>query len=181
MSTLTPPSAAKSWETTTTTTTMATTIASPTTIESTGAATVLVPHGAELPLPPPSPAADSTLSPLSDPALSANAPTHAPSNATDAPTYASFFVLGRGWRDDGADGIVVIGGNGGARSNVHRGRRGSADDYGDADCDDILCLTKLYLIFIYIYHYVDRANHAFGGPNHDDSVRVNALTTTPTP
>ena len=38
-------------------------------------------------------------------------------------------------------------------------------------------LTKLYLIFIYIYHYVDGANHAFGGPNHDDSVRVDAPTT----
>jgi hypothetical protein len=135
----TPPSAAKSRETTTTTTTMATTIASPATLELTGAARVLVPHGAELPPLPPSPAADSTLSPLpSDPAPSANAPTHAPSNATNAPTYASFFVLGRGRRDEGADGIVV-GGGGGAHGDVHRGRRGSADDYGDTDCDDILC------------------------------------------
>ena len=140
MATPTPPSAAKSRETTTTTTTMATTIASPATIESMGAARVLVPHGAKLPPLPPSPAADSTLSPLpSDPAPSANAPTHAPSNATDAPTYASFFVLGRGRRDDGADGIVVVGGGGGAHGDVHHGRRGSADDYGDADCDDILC------------------------------------------
>ena len=134
---LTPHSAAMLQETVMT---MTTTIASPVMIESTGAnTTVLVPHGAELPPPPPLPAADSTLSPLlSDPALSANALTHAPSNATDAPTYASFFVLGRGRRDDGADGIVVVGG-GGAHGDVHRGRRGSADDYGDADCDDILC------------------------------------------
>jgi hypothetical protein len=140
MATPTPPSAAKSRETTTTMTTMATTIASPATIESTGAARVLVPHGAKLPLLPPLPAADSTLSPLpSDPAQSANAPTHAPSNATNnAPTYASFFVLGRGRSDDGADGIVV-GGGGGAHGDVHRGRRGSADDYINADCNDILC------------------------------------------
>ena len=173
MATLTPPSAAKSRETTTTMTTMATTIPSPATIESTGAARVLVPHGAKLPPLPPSPAADSTLSPLpSDPAPSANAPTHAPSNATNAPTYASFFVLGQGRRDDSADGIVVIVGSSGAHGDVHRGRRGSANDYGD---------TKLYLIFIYIYHYVDRATHAFGGPNHDDSVRVDAPTTTHTP
>jgi hypothetical protein len=81
------------------------------------------------------------MSPLpSDLAPSANAPTHAPSNATDAPTYASFFVLGRGRRDDGADGIVGgSGGGGGAHGDVHRGRRGSADDYGNGDCDDILC------------------------------------------
>ncbi len=117
----------------------------------------------------------------SDPAPSANVPTHAPSNATDAPTYASFFVLGCGQRDDSADGIVVVVGDGGTRGDFHRGRRGSAKDYGDADCDDILCLNKLYLIFIYIYHYVDRANHAFGGPNHDDSVCAYAPTTTPTP
>ena len=139
MATPTPPSAAKLRETTTTTMTMATTIASPATIESMGAARVLVPHGAKLPPLPPSPAADSTLSPLpSDPAPSANAPTHSPSNATDAPTYASFFVLSQGRRDNGADGIVV-GGGGGAHGDVHRGRRGSANDYGDADCDDILC------------------------------------------
>ena len=117
----------------------------------------------------------------SDPAPSANAPTHAPSNATDAPTYTSFCILSQGQRDNSPDRIVVSGSNGGVCGDVHRGRRGSTDDYGDADCDDILCLTKLYLIFIYIYHYLDPANHAFGGPNHDDSVRVDAPTTTPTP
>ncbi len=139
MVTPTPPSAAKSRETTTTMTTMATTIALPATIQSTGAARVLVPHGAKLPSLPPLPAADSTLLPLpSDPAPSVNAPTHAPWNATDAPTYASFVVLGRGRRDDGAAGIVV-GGSGGAHGDIHCGRRGSANNYGDADCDDILC------------------------------------------
>ena len=51
----------------------------------------------------------------------------------------------------------------------------------DADCNDILGLTNLYLIFIFIYHYVHCANHAFGGLNHDDSVRMEAPTTTPTP
>ena len=135
----TPPSATKLREMTTTMTTMATTIASPATIESAGAARVLVPHGAKLPPLLPLPAADLTLSPLpSNPAQSVNAPTHAPSNATNAPTYASFFVLGRGRRDNGADGIVV-GGGGGAHGDVHRGHRGSADDYGNADCDNILC------------------------------------------
>ena len=90
-------------------------------------------------------------------------------------------VLGRGKRDDGADGIVIVGGDGGTRGNVHCDRRGAAADDGDADCNDILCLTKLYLIFIYIYHYIDCANHSFGGPNHDDSVCVDAPTTTPAP
>ena len=119
---------------------MATTIASPATIKSTGAARVLVPHGAKLPPLPPLPAADLTLSPLpSNPAPSANAPTHAPSNATDAPMYGSFFVLSQGRRDDGADGIVVVGGSGNAHGDVHRGRPDCADNYGDAHCDDILC------------------------------------------
>jgi len=52
------------------------------------------------------------------------------------------FVLGRGRRDDSADGIVVVGSNGGARGDVHRGRRcaaAAADDAdGNAD-DDIVC------------------------------------------
>ena len=139
MATPTLPSAAKSRETTTTTTTMATTIASPATIKSTGAARILVPHGAKLPPQPPSLAADLTLLPLpSNLAPSANAPTHAPSNATNAPTYTSFFVLGQGRRDDGADGIVVVVSGSSAHGDVHRGRCGSADDYGDADCNDIL-------------------------------------------
>jgi hypothetical protein len=36
---------------------------------------------------------------------------------------AFVFVLGRGQRDDSADGIVVVGSDGGARCDVHRGRR----------------------------------------------------------
>jgi hypothetical protein len=60
------------------------------------------------------------------------------------------FVLGQGQRDNSADGIVVVGGGGGARGNVHPGRRGAADDCGDADCNNILCLTKL-LSNIYLY------------------------------
>ena len=64
---------------------------------------------------------------------------HAPLYATNALTYASFFVLGQGRRDDGADGIVIVGGGGGAHGDVLHGRRGRADDYGNADCDDILC------------------------------------------
>ena len=140
MATSTPPSATKSQETTTTTTTIATAITLPATIKLMGAVRVLVPHGAKLPPLLPLLAADLTLLPLpSNLAPSANAPTHAPSNATDALTYASFFVLGRGRRDDGTDGIIIIGGGGGAHGDVLRGRRGRADNYGDADCDDILC------------------------------------------
>jgi hypothetical protein len=51
------------------------------------------------------------------------------------------FVLGQGRRDDSVDGIVVVGSNGTARGNVHRGCQCSAaaaaDVYGDAD--DIVC------------------------------------------
>ena len=60
------------------------------------------------------------------------------------------FVLGRGWRDDSADGIVVVSSDGGARGDVHRGRRCAAaarDDTAndtananaDGDADDIVC------------------------------------------
>ncbi len=41
------------------------------------------------------------------------------------------FVLGRGWRDDGADCVVV--GNSSARGNVHRGHRGADEAEGDAE------------------------------------------------
>ncbi len=74
----------------------------------------------------------------SGPVPSANVPTHVPSNATDAPDVR-VFVLGRGQRDDGADGIVIGGGNGGACGDVCRGRRGADNNYGSADCNDILC------------------------------------------
>ena len=59
------------------------------------------------------------------------------------------FVLGQGWRDDSADGIVVVSSNGGARGNVHRGRQcvaaaakdATADNTADAngDVDNIVC------------------------------------------
>jgi hypothetical protein len=60
------------------------------------------------------------------------------------------FVLGQGWRDDSAD-IVVVGSDGGARGDVHRGRRCAASTGNDAadddtananvigDADDIIC------------------------------------------
>ncbi len=101
------------------------------------------------------------------------------------------FVLGRGRRDDSANDIAFVGSKGRARGNVYHGRRCAAaandntanDDTTDADgnADNIVLQTKLNLIFIYIYHYIDRSNHAFGGPNHDDSVRVDVPTHTPTP
>ena len=45
------------------------------------------------------------------------------------------FVLGRGQREDGADGIVV--GNSGAHGNVHHGRSGAYNAKGNAD--NIIC------------------------------------------
>ena len=61
------------------------------------------------------------------------------------------FVLGRGWRDDSADGIIVVSSDGGARGDVHRGRRfaatagnntandDTADANGDGNADNIIC------------------------------------------
>ncbi len=61
------------------------------------------------------------------------------------------FVIGRGQRNDSADGIVVVGSDGGARGDIHRGRQCAAaanddisdDDIADADADgngdDIVC------------------------------------------
>jgi hypothetical protein len=45
------------------------------------------------------------------------------------------FVLGQGWRDDGADCIVV--GNSGACGDVHHGRRNA--DKAEGDSDDTIC------------------------------------------
>ena len=88
--TLAPPSATRLRGTTTTMTTMATMIASPATIESTGAATIFMPHGAELPSPPPSPAVDLTVSLLlSCLGPSAKVLMQAPSNTTNAQTHES--------------------------------------------------------------------------------------------
>jgi hypothetical protein len=55
------------------------------------------------------------------------------------------FVLGQGWRDDSANGIVVVGSDGAARGDVHRGRRlanaadDNADGNADGNADDIVC------------------------------------------
>ena len=61
------------------------------------------------------------------------------------------FVLGRGWRDDSVNSIVVVGSDSGARGDIHRGRRcaaatrnnaadnDTADANGDGDADDIVC------------------------------------------
>jgi hypothetical protein len=57
------------------------------------------------------------------------------------------FIIGRGWRDDSANGIVVFGRDGGARGEVHRGCQctvaanedaadnDTADSSADADAD----------------------------------------------
>ena len=63
-----------------------------------------------------------------------------------------FFFLGQGWRDNGTNGIVVVGSDGGAHGDVHRGCRGALandgndnnndtanDDGAVGNADDILC------------------------------------------
>jgi len=56
-------------------------------------------------------------------------------------TDIRIFVLGRGWRDDSVDSIVVFGSDGVAHGDVHRGRRcaAAANDDADGDADDIVC------------------------------------------
>jgi hypothetical protein len=61
------------------------------------------------------------------------------------------FVIGRGRRDNSANGILVVGSHGGARGDVHRGRQcaatadhdaaadNTADANGDSNADDIVC------------------------------------------
>ncbi len=66
------------------------------------------------------------------------------------------FVIGRGWREDSTEGIDVVGSNGAARGDVHRGPQcataanndAAADDTTDedtadadanGDCNDIVC------------------------------------------
>ena len=51
------------------------------------------------------------------------------------------FVLGQGRREDSANGIVIVGSDGGARGDVHRGRRcaATANKDADGDADDIVC------------------------------------------
>ena len=51
------------------------------------------------------------------------------------------FVLGRGWRDDSVDSIIVVGSDGVDRGDVHRGCRCAAAANNDANgnTDDIVC------------------------------------------
>ncbi len=128
---LTPSTAATSRETTTATTAMTTmtimktktTIASPATIELTGAA-VLVPHLARR-----------GFNVIVFAEQSCAVCKHADARAFECHQCADVcaFVLGQGRRDDGADGVVV----GDSGGDVHRGRRGTKE--GDGDADDILC------------------------------------------
>ncbi len=52
---------------------------------------------------------------------------------------AQVFVLGRGRRDDSVDSIVVVGSDGVARGDIHRGRRCAAAADDDGEADDIVC------------------------------------------
>ncbi len=51
------------------------------------------------------------------------------------------FVLGRGWRNDSVNSIIVIGSDGVARGNIHRGRQcaATANDNVDGNANYILC------------------------------------------
>ena len=134
---LAPSSATMSREMTTTTTMMTTmtttttmTIALPTMIESTRAA-VLVPHLARR-----------GFDVVVFTRLSCAVRKHTDARAFERHQCADVraFVLGQGWRDDGADGVVV--GNSGG--DVHRGGRGTDD--GDGNADDILCYLEYKII-----------------------------------
>ncbi len=59
---------------------------------------------------------------------------HAAQRWQFCPCSSAVFVLGRGRRDDGADGVVV--GNSGTRGDVYRGRRGA--DYAEGCADGII-------------------------------------------
>ncbi len=51
------------------------------------------------------------------------------------------FILGQGRRDDSVDSIIVVGSDGIARGDVHRGCRCAAavKDNADGDADNIVC------------------------------------------
>ena len=51
------------------------------------------------------------------------------------------FVFGQGRRDNSIDGIVVVGSDGAARGDIHRGCRcaTAANDDSNGDTDDIIC------------------------------------------
>ncbi len=73
----------------------------------------------------------------------------------DAPTFkrptpdVRVFVLGRGQRDDSVDNIIIIGSDGVACGNVHRGRRCAAADDDDANGNTDTSFSELNLIYYY--------------------------------
>ncbi len=97
------------------------------------------------------------------------------------------FVLGRGRRDDSADGIVVIGSNGGTRGDVHRSRQCAAapadDSHGDADTLFVKLKLIYYLYhYFFIYNYVDchaAADVALSRCRHRRSLRAAATALPP--
>ena len=70
-------------------------------------------------------------------------------------------ALGRGWRDDSANGIVVVGSDGGARGEVHRSRRCAAAAADNADGDADVKLNLIYY-YLFIYHYIVLIMHFYG-------------------
>ena len=56
-------------------------------------------------------------------------------------TDVRVFVLGRGWRDDSVDSIVIVGSDGVARGDVHPGCQcaTAANNVADGNADDIVC------------------------------------------
>ena len=71
------------------------------------------------------------------------------------------FVLGQGRRDDSAEGIVIIGSNGGTRGDVHRGRRCATAATNDANGDADVKLNLIYY-YLFIYHYILLIMHFYG-------------------
>ena len=117
---------------------------------------------------------------------------HAPSNATVTPTYASSSLF----EDDGTTAPMAL--LSAAATAVPMARSTANSLVPPMTAAMPMTMTpptttmpsatlrtsfvKLICIyFFYIYHYVDCANHAFSGPNHDHSVGVDAPATTPTP
>jgi hypothetical protein len=71
------------------------------------------------------------------------------------------FILGRGRRDDSADGIVVVGSGGGARGDVHLDRQCTAATAADADGDTDVKPNLIYY-YLFIYHYIVLIMHVYG-------------------
>ena len=150
---LTPSYTASSCEMTTTTTTAATTITLPTTIESTGA----VPRAPRGQTTAAAAHACRRLDAIMFAKRSGDFRKRANAHAFECPQCAACtIVFGQGlMRDDSADDVVIVFGNGNARGNVHYGCRGISDGNGDTDNS-----AKLNNYYIYYYFIIATARRS---------------------